>query len=44
MVTDTATYRYPYYHTEGDTLDKINLDKLAKVVSGLSNVISDLAE
>jgi hypothetical protein len=44
MITDTAPYRYPYYHTEDDTLDKINFDKLARVVSGLSEVISDLAE
>jgi len=44
MVTDTATYRYPYYHTEQDTLDKINFEKFSKVVTGLSEVISDLAQ
>jgi Peptidase family M28 len=44
MITDTAPYRYSYYHTEDDTFDKINFDKLARVVSGLSEVISDLAE
>ncbi len=44
MVTDTAPYRYPYYHTENDTFDKINFDKLTRIVSGLSAVISDLAE
>lgn len=44
MVTDTAPYRYPYYHTKADTPDKINFDKFARVVSGLSEVISDLAE
>jgi hypothetical protein len=44
MITDTAPYRYPYYHTENDTLDKIDFDKLARVTSGLSEVISDLAE
>ena len=44
MVTDTAPYRYLHYHTENDTFDKINFDKLARVVSGLSAVISDLAE
>jgi Zn-dependent M28 family amino/carboxypeptidase len=43
MVTDTAPYRYPHYHTLDDTPDKINFDKLARVVSGLINVISDLA-
>ena len=44
MVTDTAPYRYPYYHTEQDTFDKINFDRVARVVAGLTEVISDLAE
>ncbi|MGD2184269.1 M28 family peptidase [Lusitaniella coriacea] len=44
MITDTAPYRYPYYHTEQDTPDKINFDKLARVVAALAEVISDLAE
>lgn len=44
MVTDTAPYRYPYYHTIDDTIDKINFDKLARIVSGLEKVISDLAD
>jgi aminopeptidase-like protein len=43
MVTDTDTYRYPHYHTEQDTFDKINFDKLTRVVTGLAEVISDLA-
>jgi hypothetical protein len=43
MVTDTAPFRYPFYHTEQDTIDKVNFDKLARVVSGLADVISDLA-
>jgi hypothetical protein len=44
MVTDTALYRYPHYHTFDDTLDKISFDRLARVVSGLVEVISDLME
>jgi hypothetical protein len=44
MITDTAPYRYPHYHTENDTVDKINFDYLARIVSGLAAVISDLAE
>jgi Peptidase family M28 len=44
MVTDTAPYRYPHYHTADDTIDKINFDHLARVVSGLADVIADLAE
>ncbi len=42
MVTDTAPYRYNYYHTEQDTPDKIDYDKLARVVAGLAEVISDI--
>lgn len=44
MVTDTAPYRYVYYHKEEDTSDKIDFDKLTRVVSGLAKVISNLAE
>jgi Zn-dependent M28 family amino/carboxypeptidase len=44
MVTDTAPYRYPHYHTADDTIDKINFNQLARVVSGLAEVIADLAE
>jgi Zn-dependent M28 family amino/carboxypeptidase len=42
MVTDTAPFRYPYYHTSEDTPDKINYDHLARVVAGLEMVIKDL--
>lgn len=42
MVTDTAPFRYPYYHTAQDTPDKIDDDKLSRVVVGLSRVISEL--
>ncbi len=42
MVTDTATFRYPYYHTIDDTPDKIDYAKLARVVSGLERVITEL--
>jgi Zn-dependent M28 family amino/carboxypeptidase len=43
MITDTAPFRYPFYHTEKDTIDKIDFNKLTRVVSGLADVISDLA-
>ena len=43
MVTDTAPYRYPYYHTPEDTFDKIDFDKLARVVNGLTKVITGIA-
>jgi hypothetical protein len=42
MVTDTALFRYPFYHSPEDTPDKIDYDRLAMVVSGLQAVISEL--
>ena len=43
MVTDTAFYRYPYYHTAGDTPDKIDYDTMALVTAGLIGAIAALA-
>lgn len=43
MVTDTALFRYPYYHTPEDTPDKIDYERTARVVSALRNVIAELA-
>ena len=43
MVTDTAPYRYPYYHTAADTPDKVDFDRLARVVSALRATLHDLA-
>lgn len=43
MVTDTAPFRYPWYHTADDTPDKISPGKLATVVDGLEHVIAVLA-
>lgn len=43
MVTDTAPFRYPHYHGAEDTPDKLDFDKLARVVSGLRHVIDELA-
>lgn len=42
MVTDTALFRYPYYHTPGDTPDKVRYDPLARVVAGLEKVIAEM--
>ena len=44
MVTDTAPYRYPHYHTREDTPDKVDYDRLARVVQGLEGVVRDLAQ
>ena len=43
MVTDTAPFRYPWYHTAEDTPDKIDYDRLAQVVDGLEAVIESIA-
>src|SRR5262245_36203766 len=43
MVTDTAPFRYPHYHTLRDTPDKLSYDRLARVVKGLEGVLRDLA-
>jgi hypothetical protein len=43
MVTDTAPFRYQYYHTGQDTPDKIDYERLARVVAGIARVITELA-
>lgn len=44
MVTDTAFYRYPYYHSAQDTPEKIHYLPLAKLTEGLFCTFSRLAE
>ncbi len=44
MVTDTAPFRYPYYHTREDTPDKINYDRFAYLVDMLGKVVARLVE
>ena len=43
MVTDTALFRYPYYHSSNDTPDKLEYDRFALVVSGMEKVIEKLS-
>ncbi len=43
MITDTAPFRYEHYHTAGDTPDRIDYERLARVVSGLEAVILEMA-
>jgi Zn-dependent M28 family amino/carboxypeptidase len=43
MITDTAFMRYPYYHTEEDTPEKLTYDSMARVVTGLAKTIAALA-
>jgi hypothetical protein len=42
-VTDTAPYRYPYYHTAQDTPDKLDYTRMAQALSGLNEVVRGLA-
>jgi hypothetical protein len=44
MVTDTAPFRYPHYHASTDTPDKIDYERLARVVAGLARLTADLAQ
>ena len=44
MVTDTAFYRYPYYHSYEDTADKLDYERLAKVTKGLHCALSRLSK
>jgi len=43
MVTDTAFFRYPYYHRRQDTPDKVDCDRTARVIAGLERVIEEFA-
>lgn len=43
MVTDTAFYRYAYYHTALDTPEKLNYPAMARVVDGLQQAFASLA-
>ena len=43
MVTDTALFRYRQYHSARDTPEIIDYDSLARVVAGLEDVVTDLA-
>jgi len=43
MITDTAPFRYPYYHTPLDTSDKVDFKKMARVVEGVRRVVESLA-
>ncbi|MDQ3996328.1 MAG: M28 family peptidase [Gemmatimonadota bacterium] len=43
MITDTAPFRNPHYHTRGDTPDRIDYDRMTHVVDGLAAVVRELA-
>jgi hypothetical protein len=43
MVTDTALFRYPAYHSNADRPDLVQYERMARVVSGLHSVIAEMA-
>lgn len=43
MITDTALFRNPFYHTPEDTADKLDYARMARVVHGLTHVVRALA-
>src|SRR5262245_61290348 len=44
MITDTSPYRYPHYHLASDTPDKLDYERLARVVIGLNATFRTLDE
>ncbi len=44
MVTDTAFMRNTNYHTEHDTLEKLDYERMAKVIVGVYEVVLNLAQ
>lgn len=43
MVTDTAFYRYPFYHTADDTPEKLAYPQLARVTAGIFQALAALS-
>lgn len=44
MVTDTARFRHPHYHSFRDSIDQLDFERMSRVVSGLEGVVRSLAE
>jgi hypothetical protein len=43
MITHTALFRYPHYHLPSDTSDKVDTEKVARVVKAIERVIRDVS-
>ena len=43
MITDTAPYRYPHYHSPRDTPDKVDYERMVYVVDGLAGMLEVIA-
>ncbi len=44
MITDTAFYRNPHYHTASDTYKTLDYNSISEVVRGLGEVLIELSE
>jgi len=44
MITDTALFRYQYYHSQQDVPDKIDYERMARVVVGISRIVRELSQ
>jgi hypothetical protein len=44
MITDTALFRYPYYHTHQDVPDNIEYEQMSRVVVGMSETVHALSQ
>ena len=43
MVTDTALFRYSHYHAGSDTPERIDYQRMARLIAGLARVTENLA-
>ncbi|MFO0855915.1 MAG: M28 family peptidase [Phycisphaerales bacterium] len=44
MITDTAPFRYQWYHTPEDTPDKMDFERFARVVEGVEAVLEEVTK
>ena len=42
MVTDTAPFRDPHYHLASDTPERLDYERMARLVTGLAVVVTSL--
>lgn len=43
MITDTANFRNPHYHTALDTIETLDYSSMGRVIAGLADMIKDVA-
>lgn len=44
MITDTAFYRYPHYHSNSDTYEKLDYGSMSEVVRGFEEVLIEITK